>query len=132
MADPETQRRVRRMAEKVIDRSLRSKVENTIGLLCILCGTGLMVFAFEENAPGGLEGSSVRMLLLALNAAPFFLVRLLQRKRKAALLNIVMPYGRHNSRTLNEEACILLTAEHRTIEEADFRRNLAKALKRIR
>jgi hypothetical protein len=43
-----------------------------------------------------------------------------------------MPRDRVGDRRLNQQTYLLLAAEHRAIEEADFRRALSKVIKNIR
>jgi hypothetical protein len=135
MTDRDTEHRVRRMVDRVVSRRPRTKSENRVSILFVLSGVGLLIFAALQGQKfHGLDGMLLGVLFVTVSIAiALFVLWYWQRKsRKAALLNLVMPRDRVGDRRLNQQTYLLLAAEHRAIEEADFRRALAKEIKNIR
>lgn len=120
------------MIDQVVSRGLRSKVENRIYSLFVLCGAGLVIFAFQRHLIQGVEGMLFTVLFVVTCVALFVLGYIMREMRKVKLLGIVVRADQVGERRLNQQAYMLLIAEHRVIEEADFRRELAKAMKSLR
>jgi len=132
MVSSDKEKRVRRMIDQVVSRGLRSKVENRIYSLFVLCGAGLVIFAFQRHLIQGVEGMLFTVLFVVTCVALFVLGYIMREMRKVKLLGIVVRADQVGERRLNQQAYMLLIAEHRVIEEADFRRELAKAMKSLR
>jgi hypothetical protein len=134
MTDRDTEHRVRRMVDRVVSRRPRTKSENWVSILFVLSGVGLLIFAaLQDQKFHVLDGLLLVVLFVTVSIIALLALGSLQRQsRKAALLNLVMPRDRVGDRRLNQQTYLLLAAEHRAIEEADFRRALSKVIKNIR
>ena len=123
---------VRRMIHKVVGSGVFARVENIVAVLCVLVIGVLLVHVFM---PGGLlaaEFTFVVLLLVVINLIPLALVLVRRRRRSAQLLDLVLPADRCGRRAIDKGAYQMLAAEYRAIEEAEFRKALAKAFKKAR
>lgn len=121
-----------RMIDRVLAHRRKTSVENWGLLLLVLSVDGGMLLAARPLLADGTSGLMFAVLFISVNLALFAFGYVFRKRRKTALLNIVLPRDRSGVRRLDQQAYMLLTAEHRAIEEAEFRKKLAKAIESIR
>jgi len=121
-----------RMIDRVLAHRRKTSVENWGLLLLVLSVDGGMLLAARPLLADGPSGLMFAVLFISVNLALFAFGYVFRKRRKTALLNIVLPRDRSGGRRLDQQAYMLLTAEHRAIEEAEFRKKLAKAIESIR
>lgn len=121
-----------RMIDRVLAHRRKTSVENWGLLLLVLSVDGGMLLAARPLLADGTSGLMFAVLFISVNLALFAFGYVFRKRRKTALLNIVLPRDRSGGRRLDQQAYMLLTAEHRAIEEAEFRKKLAKAIESIR
>ena len=129
MTDPDRDKRLYRMIDLVVSRRQETRLENLVFLLLLVLIDGLLVIANRGHLVVGSDHLWFAASFVAVNTVLFFAGYHLRRRRKAALLDFVMPRDQSGGRRVDQKAYIFLAAEHRAIEEADFRRKLAKSIK---
>jgi len=132
MTAQEKEERIRRMVDTVADRSPGARMELRVGATCFVLGIGVMVLTFAGGLSLRFEAKLLVGLLCLVNLAPLVVIYALRTRRKAALMDAVMPLGQSGVRILDAAAYQELTAQFRAIEDADFRSALARVVRKIR
>jgi len=120
------------MIDRVVSRRRKTRAENLGFLLLVVLIDGLLMLANPGYLALAFNNLIFAVFFVCVNTALIFAGYKLRRRRKTALLNSVMSRDQSGGRRIDQRAYISLADEHRAVEEADFRRKLAKAIKKIR
>lgn len=124
--------RVREMIAEIVGHSAAARVENIIAVLCALLGAGILVLLFAVDTPFAAKTRILLIIMVMVNLAPPVFLLWQRRRRSAAMLDLVMPADGNGRRSIDRQAYALLAAEYRAVEEAEFRKALARSIRRQR